>query len=347
VTSPMTSMERVFAAMDGREPDRVPLFLLLTMHGAETVGMRLTEYWSDPAAVAEGQLRLRAEYGHDCLVGAPSAAQEVAAWGADVILHDDGPPNCGQPPILDEDIGTLEAPRVEGNPALSGVLETIRILAERCDDAPIVGGVIAPFTLPIVQLGFERCFNLLRERPALFDRLVSVNEEFCVRWANAQLAAGATAIGYADPLASSTLVDPEVYRARGQMSDRRTIARIDGPVALNFASGRSTGVLDGVLTSGAVAVQVSSEEDLGELKWAIAGRATLIGNLNGVAMRRWTEEEAERQVRRAVAAAAPGGRFVLADNHGEIPLQVGSDVLHAIVDAVRRWGTYPIAAETA
>jgi uroporphyrinogen decarboxylase len=343
MTPQMTSLERVFTAMEGREPDRVPLFLLLTMHGAETVGMRLSEYWGDPAAVAEGQLRLRAEYGHDCLVGAPSAAQEVAAWGADVLLHDDGPPNCGQPPVVDEDITTLEAPRVEGNPALSGVLETIRILAERCVDAPIVGGVIAPFTLPIVQLGFERCFNLIRERPALFDRLVSVNEDFCVSWANAQLASGATAIGYADPLASSTLIDPEVYRARGLLSDRRTIARIDGPVALNFASGRCASVLESILTTGAVALQVSAEEDIGEVKRAVAGRATLIGNLNGVAMRRWTAEDAEREVRRAIVAAAPGGRFVLADNHGEIPLQVGPDVLHAVADAVRRWGTYPVA----
>jgi uroporphyrinogen decarboxylase len=340
----MTSLERVLTTMDGREPDRVPFFLLLTMHGAEAVGMRLSEYWGDPAAVAEGQMRLRAEFGDDCLVGGPTAAHELAAWGGEVVLSDDGPPVCGQPPLEVTAIESLEAPEVRGDPVLESTLETIRILAARCRDAPIVGGCIAPFTLPIAQLGFERCMDLLHERPALFDRLVRVNEEFCVRWANAQLAAGATAIGYADPLASTTLVDPEVYRARGLPADRRTIARIRGPVALNFASGRCGAILGEVVDLGVAGVQVSAEEDLGELKRAVGGRATVIGNLNGVMMRHWTPDDAGREVRRAVAAAAAGGRFILSDNHGELPLQVGADVLHALAEAVRRWGTYPIVA---
>jgi uroporphyrinogen decarboxylase len=33
---------------------------------------------------------------------------------------------------------------------------------------------------------------------------------------------------------------------------------------------------------------------------------------------------------------------VLSDGHGEIPLQVPDETLHAIADAARRWGRYPI-----
>ena len=63
---------------------------------------------------------------------------------------------------------------------------------------------------------------------------------------------------------------------------------------------------------------------------AAAGKLTLLGNLNGVTMRRWTAEQAEAEVKAAIAAAAPGGGFILADNHGEIPFQVPDEVLHAI-----------------
>ncbi len=88
---------------------------------------------------------------------------------------------------------------------------------------------------------------------------------------------------------------------------------------------------------------MSCDEDLAELKAAAAGRTTLLGNLDGLSMRRWNAERAESEVRRAIEAAAPGGGFILADNHGEIPWQVSEDTLLAISDAVDRWGRYPIA----
>jgi uroporphyrinogen decarboxylase len=70
---------------------------------------------------------------------------------------------------------------------------------------------------------------------------------------------------------------------------------------------------------------------------------SLLGNLNGVEMRRWTPEQAEAQVKAAIAAAGHGGGFILSDNHGEIPYQVPEDTLLAISEAVHRWGTYPLA----
>ncbi len=90
-------------------------------------------------------------------------------------------------------------------------------------------------------------------------------------------------------------------------------------------------------------VGVSAMEDLAELKKATGARVSLLGNLNGVEMRRWTPQQAEWEVKRAIAKAGRGGGFVLADNHGEIPWQVPQAVLLAIRDAVVRWGRYPLS----
>ena len=73
-----------------------------------------------------------------------------------------------------------------------------------------------------------------------------------------------------------------------------------------------------------------------------AARMTVIGNLNGIEMARWTPAEAKHQVRQAISAAGKGGGFILADNHGEIPWQVSEDVLLAIRDAVERHGHYSL-----
>lgn len=339
----MTPLERVLTTLRYVEPDRVPFFLLLTMHGARELEVPLPDYLQDAALLAEGQLRLREKFGHDCLVASPYAAADVAAWGGEVLFRDDGPPNAGEPLIADvETIRTLEPPSIEGNAVVARTLRVIERLAARSHDVPIVGGVVAPFSLPIMQLGFERYLLLIRERPDLFERLMAVNEEYCVAVANAQLAAGATAIGLADPMSSSTVIDPQVYRDVASRIAARTMARIHGGVALNLASGRCLPIIAEMAQTGAVAVQVGPDEDLAKLKRAAGGGVALIGNLNSVEMRRWSPAEAEAQVKRALAGGGPGGGYVLADGHGEIPFQVPDEVLFAIADAARTWGAYPL-----
>ena len=343
MTAEMTSLERVLTTLGHQEPDRVPLFLLVTMHGAKELGMGLQEYFSRGENVAEGQLRLRKKYGNDCLYSILYAPLEVEAWGGEVVFRDDGPANSGEPFIRNaEQIRSLEPPDVATSPVLARALRATELLKERSQDVPIIGVVMSPFSLPVMQMGFEAYLDLMVERRDLFDRLMAVNEEFCVAWANAQLAAGATAIGYFDPVSSTTVVTPQAYLETGFPIAQRTIARIQGPTATHFASGRCAPIIDDVAQTGTAIVGVGSEEDLAGLKRAATGKLTLLGNLNGILMRRWTTQEAEAAVKAAIAAAAPGGGFILSDSHGEIPFQVPEDVLHAIAEATRRWGRYPI-----
>jgi hypothetical protein len=201
---------------------------------------------------------------------------------------------------------------------------------------------LAPFSLPVMQMGFEAYLRLIYERPDLLARLMQINEEFCVAWASAQVAAGANAICYFDPVSSSTIVSPELYRATGYAVARRVLPRIPAPVAMHFASGACLPILPDVQQTGAALVGVSSLEDLGALKAACRGKIGLFGNLNGITMARWSAAEAEAEVKHCLAAAATGGGYILADNHGEIPWQVSDEVLLAIADAVRRWGAYPL-----
>jgi uroporphyrinogen decarboxylase len=208
---------------------------------------------------------------------------------------------------------------------------------------PIVGVVMSPFSLPVMQMGFERYLDLLYERRDLFDRLMQVNEEFCVAWANAQLDAGATAIYYFDPVSSPTVIPPDLYRQLGQPVAARTIARIKGPTATHFASGRTAAIVPDIAATGTAIVGASGIEDLAVVKAACRDRLTVLGNLNGIEMRTWSHDQAVAAVKAAIAAAGPGGGFVLSDNHGEIPWQVPDDVLFAVVEAARAWGAYPLA----
>lgn len=344
MTREMTSAERTAATMGFEEPDRVPLFLFFTTYGAKEFGLSIREYFSRPEYVAAGQVRLFEKFGGDCVSSFCYASSEIEAWGGETIFRDDGPPNAGRPPVRSPgDIESLEVPLIEESPSLLFGLRAIELLKQEVgDDVPIMGTVLSPFSLPILQLGFDAYIELLYGEPDLFRKLMAKNEEFCVRWANAQLEAGAAAISYADPLASPDMVPTDLYRRTGFVVAKRTIARIRGGVATGLASARALPVIDDLAGTGTIGVGVSALDDLAEVKRRCAGRLTVIGNLNAIEMRRWTPAQAEAEVKKTIAAAGPGGGFVLSDNHGEIPWQVPEDVLFAISAAVRKWGNYPL-----
>lgn len=339
-----TSLQRVLTALGHKEPDRVPFFLLVTMHGAKELGLSIKDYFSKAENVVEGQLRLRDKYRHDCIYNFYYAPLEVEAWGGEVIYFDDGPPNSGEPFIKNlQDIKDLEPPRIEEIPCLSKVIKSTQILKEKIgDDAPIIGVVMSPFSLPVMQMGFDRYIDLMYERPDMFDHLMKVNEEFCVQWANAQLKAGTTAICYFDPVSSTTISTKEMYLKTGFEVAKRTIARINGPTATHMASGRCLPIIEDIAKTGTAIIGVSRQENLEELKTACRNKLSILGNLNGIEMRRWSPEQAEAEVKKALSQAGFGGGFILSDNHGEIPWQVSDEVLMAISEAVHKWGHYPL-----
>lgn len=344
MSATMTSLQRVLTSLGHQEPDRVPFFLLLTMHGAKELGMSIEQYFSKAEHVVEGQLKLRAKYRDDCIYSFFYTPIEVEAWGGEVIYFEDGPPNAGQPFIHDpQQINDLVVPDVHNTACLAKVLKATKMLkAEIKDEAPIIGVVVSPFSLPVMQMGFPAYIRLMYENRPLFEKLMQVNEAFCVAWANAQLEAGATAICYFDPVSSTTINNREMYLQTGFKVAQRTIARINGPTATHLASGCSLPIVDDIAQTGTAVIGTSVMEDLADMKDACRGKLTVLGNMNAIEMRNWSSEQAETVVKDAIAKAGAGGGFILSDNHGEIPWQVPDEVLLNISDAVHRWGRYPI-----
>ena len=337
-------MERIGTTLSHQEPDRVPVMLTVTMHGAKELGLSIEEYFSRPKYVIEGQLRLRRKFGHDCLNALTYGAMEYEAFGGRAIFSDDGPPNAGAPVIRTrEDIFSLSVPKIDDTPMLQDGLAIVRGLAEAAaGEVPVVGVAIAPFSMPVMLMGFQAWLDLLQDDREAVDQLMRVTSRFCASWANAQFAAGATAVAYYEPGSAVDIRHGERCAGSGLPSARETIGGLQGAAAYHLASGRALGRIDDYVSTGAAGLGVSSMEDLAEIKRQCAGRIAVIGNLNGIRLVRWTPEEVRAAVTACIQAGAPGGGFVLSDNHGEIPFQVPDENLHALMDAARELGAYPI-----
>jgi len=314
------------------------------MHGAKELGLSIREYFSNSENVLKGQLLLREKFNNDVIYPFYYAGIETEAWGGDTIYYEDGPPNSGKPIIREpDDIKSIEEPNIAESQSLQKVLRAIKLLKDEVqDDAPIIGVVMSPFSLPVMQMGFNRYIELIYEHRELFNILMEKNQKFCIEWANAQLEAGATAICYFDPVSSPTIVPKELYLETGFIIAKKTIGAIKGPTATHFASGRTMEIIDEVKETGTAVIGVSCLEDLSELKNLCKDKLTILGNLNGIEMSRWTPNEAESIIKDVITTAGDGGGFILSDNHGEIPFQVPDNVIKAISDAVNKWGKYPL-----
>lgn len=343
----MNSMERVMMAINYKEPDRVPIFFNLTIVGAKELGMSIKDYYSSADNVVKGQLFMKNKYNNDMVTSFMYSAAEIEAWGGEVVFFEDGPPNSGEPFIKKfKDIYKMGIPDIKNTDCLLKGLEITKRLKEQVkEDTPVIGAVTSPFSLPVMQMGFEKYLELLYFRKDEFIQLMKINEEFCVAWANAQLEAGATAISYADPLASPSIVERDTYISTGFEVAKRTIARIKGPVVTNLASGIASPIIKDLVETGTKAVIVSVKDSIADAKRIANKKVAIIGNFNAIDMVNWDREKTRREVKQLIQKAAPGGGFIWSDNHGEIPWQVSEDVLLEIAETVKEYGTYPIQTE--
>lgn len=341
MTKEMTSMERVMTALSFKEPDRVPLFLLFSMYGAKVAGKSIKNYFNNVDEIVKTQIYMQEKYHSDCYYAFFYAAVEVEACGGEVIYSKDGPPVAGRPIIKNsQDILSFNLPKVKQTKCLINTLQVISKLKSHSDSVPIIGTVMSPFSLPVMQMGFDKYLDLMYDQPELFTELMKKNEDFCVEWANSQLEAGATAICYFDPVSSTSIIPREMYLKTGFEIAKRTISRIKGPTATHFASGNCLQIIDDIAKTGTAVIGVSSNEDIAELKEKCYGKLSIMGNLNGIEMCNWNTLDAKNTVKNIIGKAAKGGGLIISDNHGEIPFQVDENTLLTIADTVNKWGKY-------
>ncbi len=336
----MSSMERLVTTISGETPDRMPLFFLFTGYGAKELEIAPKDYFKDIDLVVKAQFMMQQKYRTDCLTGFLYTSLEYEAFGGSTIFSNDGPPNAGKPIIESfEDINRLQVPIIDQCEGLKRVINITKKLKARAgNQIPIIGVVVGPCSMPIMQMGFERYIQLLYEDKESLNKLLKVNQEFAVNWGNAQLKAGATAICYFNPIASTEMLQRDLYESFCYDIDKETINLINGPTATHLASAKALPTLDLIEKTGTQIVAISAKESIAKVK--NKSKLTVLGNLSGINMCHMTIGEIDSEIKLICEEGMKGGRVILSDNHGEIPWQVPKEVLLACSASIDKWGKY-------
>lgn len=210
----MNSMERIRAALGFEKPDRVPVIAQVFGHAAVLAGVSLRDYVRDGELLARCQIQALQRYGYDTVFALMDTSVETEAVGSILTYPRDQYPYVKFYALLDaENLERLSVPDPQQEGRMPELLKAARILRrELGDDVLVVGCVLGPMTVAMQLLGMETALYLAIDHPERFARLLDFAAEVAIRFAAAQIEAGAHLPIVFDPCASPAVIPPQFFR---------------------------------------------------------------------------------------------------------------------------------------
>ncbi|MDQ1255445.1 MAG: [methyl-Co(III) methylamine-specific corrinoid protein]:coenzyme methyltransferase [Candidatus Hydrogenedentes bacterium] len=336
----MTGKERVIAMVNGAATDRLPLMPITMMFAADLIGAKYGRYALDHRVLAEGQLRTAEIFGFDYVSSISDPAREAADCGANVHFFDDQPPAIDEAAALLTDktrLASLIAPDPLGGGRMHDRVLASALLKERVGgDLLVEGWVEGPCAQAADLRGINRLMMDFYEDPAFVIDLFEFVIDLELRFAKAQLEAGADIVGVGD--AAASLIGPQLYEEYVWAFEKRLVDGIHalgGLVRLHIC-GNTRPILAGMGKLGCAIVDLDYMVPVAEARAAMGPDQVLLGNLDPVqTVRNGTPESIQAALARCHGEA--GARYIVGAGC-EIVRDTPHENVHALRDYAKTHG---------
>lgn len=342
----MTSQERVYAAFSLSEPDRTPVFPMVTYASGTSLGYSVWEYCHDVNKMVKGQLHLRERFGHDFVISFVDVWVFAEAVGVRLDFPENSTPKPVESPVKSlEDVERLEVPDPSRDGRLPILIEGIETLRREVGGTiPIYTGGQGPFSLAAEIRGLETFLKDLYRNRELALKLIKFCTEYMIEMGKAEAGAGADIVHLGDSYAGPSLVSPTFFRDYAMPYDKAVFEhwKKEGVLSSLHICGKSSRIWEYMIETGTDNIEVDQTVDLAEAKRTFGGRVCLAGNLDpSAAMYHGTPDQVERASRECIKAAGAGGGYILSPGCVVMP-NFPQGNLDALVRAAREYGRYPL-----
>ena len=221
----MSKWERVEAALNRAEVDRIPVSLWKHYHLQDRA----------PGQLAEVTLRLYRQFDFDLIKLTPSGLYPIQDWGATIQFgrDDDFLPLAVQPVIQQaSDWETLPKLDVHSG-ALRRELETIQHVAAGLDgEAPFMMTLFSPLNIAYKLCGDkvsgELVVDYMRQSPQALHAGLTVIRDVVIEYAAACMEAGASGFFFATQMATNDLMTRAEFEEFGRAYDLQVLEALQG-----------------------------------------------------------------------------------------------------------------------
>jgi MtaA/CmuA family methyltransferase len=309
----MNGKERILAVLAGREADSLPLMPITMMFAADRIGAKYRDYVTDHRVMVEAQVHTAAKFDFDYVSAISDPAREAADLGAAIEWFDDQPPAVvEQQALLSEKstLGQLRFPDPLGGGRMHDRVKGVALLRQRTGGEKVVEGwVEGPCAMGADLRGINTLMLDFVDDPAFVRDLFEFCVEMELRFARAQVEAGADLIGIGD--AAASLVGPAIYNEFVWPFERKLVDGLHGMGALVrlHICGSTRRIFEGMGRLGAEIVDLDYPAPVGEARRQMGPRQVLLGNIDPVkALRNGTPESVTEAV--AGCHREAGARYI-------------------------------------
>jgi len=286
----MNGRERILTLLDGQPVDRLPFMAITMMFACDQIGAKYRDYCADYRVLVEGQLRTAEKFGLDYVNTMSDPAREAADCGAMVEFFDNQPVAIVEDRALLSDktaLAHLKIPDPLSGGRMHNGIKALALYRQKVGGQLLIEGWIEG---PIAEAADLRGINTLMldfyDDPKFVRDLFEFVLEMELRFAKAQVEAGAESIGIGD--AAASLIGPQIYEEFVWPCEKKMVDAIHamGAKVRMHICGNIRRILDGVGKLGCDIVDVDSLVPLAECREKMGASQVLLGNLNPVMVMR-------------------------------------------------------------
>jgi uroporphyrinogen decarboxylase len=342
----VNSADRVFAALRGNEPDRVPIvewFVHPGVYKALIPGASWMDFVEQSGLDGISALFVYEGTFKETPLDEKTVINE---WGVKLGVTDEHKAPIEGP------IKTLEDARcyIPPDPAAPHRLGNLPEYVRRFKgEKVVIWCQRAEFMWAADLLRLDNLLVYFLENPRLAHEVLELVNEFAVHLARRAVRAGADVVMLGDDYAynSGPMMSPAIFKTFLQPRLARVVRAIqeEGAFCVKHSDGNLWPILDMIVETGVDAInplEPVAGMDIGEVKRRYGDRVCLIGNIDcGELLSRGTPQQVTRTVQDTIRQAAPGGGYIMSSSN-TIHSSVKPENYRAMIDATHLYGTYPL-----
>lgn len=308
----MLAKERLYAILTGRPYDRPAVTPIFMAWAAHFVGRTYRDYYLDGDVLVDAQLAVSRAFDLDQVSAISDPWREASGYG---VAFEYPPEGVGKPAgrlIQDaEDLVKLGVLNPADHPRMKQRVDSVGKMADRVGRThSVLGWVEGPLAEYADLRGLEMALMDLMDRPELFEKAAEIVVANAIRFAQAQIQAGADMIGIGD--AAASLIGAELYQRHVFPFEKKLIdgIRRAGATAKLHICGDINAIIAQMAKTGADVIDVDWMVPLVRARELVGPDVVLCGNVDpcGVLLR-GTPETVRAAAR--VCLRMGGDRFVL------------------------------------
>jgi uroporphyrinogen decarboxylase len=334
----LNALERLNRRVRGEAVDRQPNCNIFMTFAARYSGNRLADYYQDHRVLVEANMAVLEGFDLEIVQAISDPYREAADFGLEVEFPTDGLPLSKKPLLAEpEDIHKLQPVDPARGRRMSDRLAAVRLFREQVGgEVPIMGWVEGALAEAVDLRGMNDLFMDLVLRPDWVEEVLEICVVQGIRFARAQVEAGADIIGLGDAAASQ--VSPRMYRQFALPYEKRIFDAVHemGALARLHICGDSSRIVDEMVETGADIIDLDWMVDLKGAGEKYGHRVSLLGNYDPVAV--LLQGSPDEVYQATLACGRDGGSRCISAAGCEVPVDTPHENLHAHARALRDLG---------